>query len=385
MLKKILPIFSVIFVIAVAAATYFFSRQAPQILVSSIKRSFGKEVLIRSIDYSFPSSFRLNGLEIKEADQFSGETSFAADSAHLNVSLWSLLEKKLVLRDFDVENADVIIRKSHGKLIHPFSIARKPDAADSSLNREAVNPKNDQAMSLVIRQLILKKSRFKFIDYDIQKDGFVIAFENIDALISNVRLPFSDEKTFYKISADMLQGETQKKAQFKISGHTQFRTMDSDVNVVAQEVYLPYFQPYYLQVTPVAIEKAFLGSRTNILLEHNDLTINADLEVADLALAPAASEQQIFGLRTDEMLSYLKDRSDRLKLQIVAQWNIADQNLNARDIIRRSIEKSLKKTVVGNVGEILDHALTSFSGVKMEKNKQSLEQKIAKLKDILKQ
>ena len=381
MIKKLLIVLAVL--TAVALAINIFSRKAPEMLIQAIERSLGKKILIRSIDYHFPGTFELSGFEIKEIGEFSGESSFAVDKIRLNASLLSLSKQKLIIKSIEVENADIVIRKYRGKLTHALSDAvRKSGTAAADENPKMSHQLNRPDLPLEIHQLKLSNSRFKFIDYDAAEGGFVIAFDPVEAVIDNIVVPFSDEKTFYKISARMVQGRDQRAAEIKVSGRTQFKTMETDMNVIEQGVYLPYFAPYYQQVTPAAIESAFLDSRVNLLLEHNDLTLNADLEISELFFRAYESENQLFGLQADEILSFLKDRSGRLKLQIAARWNIADHNLNARDVIRKSIERSLKKTVIGNVGNILENTLQKFGDQGAGKPKDTLEDKIKKLKDI---
>ncbi len=149
-------------------------------------------------------------------------------------------------------------------------------------------------------------------------------------------------------NARMPQGP-QPPAEIKVSGRTEFGTKDTDASVILEGASLPYFQLYYRQVTQAVIDSAVVGSRINLFIEHNDLTLDADLAVSDLSFRVPASEEQFFGLRADEILSFLRDRSGRFKFQIEARWNITDRNLNVREVIRQSIERSLKKTVIGNV------------------------------------
>ena len=384
MIKKFLIVL-VALAVAVVIAFHVFSRKAPGMLVHAIEKSLGKKILIRSIDYHFPNVFELEGFEIKEVKDFAGETSFGVDKIRLDVSLLSLSRRRLIIDAIDVENADVVIRKYHGKLTHALSdAAGKSGMAGPAQNLGVSSRSNEINLPLEIHQFKMRGGRFKFIDYDAAEGGFVIALDEIDAVINNIELPFSDEKTFYKVSARMTQGREQRAAQIHLSGRTKFKTMDADMSVIVQGVYLPYFQPYYRQVTQAAIESAYLDSRIDLFLEHNDLTLNADLEISELFFRAYESENQLFGLRADEILSFLKDRSGRLKLQIVARWNVADRNLSAREVIRKSIERSLKKTVIGNVGNILENALQKIGNQGVEKNKENLEDKIKKLKDMFK-
>ncbi|OIO38978.1 MAG: hypothetical protein AUJ71_01785 [Candidatus Omnitrophica bacterium CG1_02_49_16] len=384
MLKKLLIVFVVVLITGGIAFTIF-SRQAPAMLVRVIEKSLGKKILIRSIDYHFPDTFELSGFEIQEVRDFAGQTSFSVDNIQLDISPLSLLRKRLIINAVNVENADIVIRKFHGKLTHALSDAvNKPETGPAGKTTRSASVSGAPTLPLEIRQFRLSHSHFKFIDYDVQEGGFVIALNEIDATIDNIALPFSDDKTFYKISARLPQGHDPRTAEVKISGRTQFKTMDTDANIIAQGISLPYFEPYYRQVTQAAIGSAYLDSRISLLIERNDLRLNADLEISQLVFRAYESENQIFGLHVDELLSFLRDRSGRLKLQIDARWNIADRSMKARDIIRKSIERSLKKTMIGNVGNILENALQKISEQGTKINGDNLEEKIKKLKGLFK-
>ncbi|PIU39897.1 MAG: hypothetical protein COT00_04510, partial [Candidatus Omnitrophica bacterium CG07_land_8_20_14_0_80_50_8] len=127
MLKKLLIVFVVVLITGGIAFTIF-SRQAPAMLVRVIEKSLGKKILIRSIDYHFPDTFELSGFEIQEVRDFAGQTSFSVDNIQLDISPLSLLRKRLIINAVNVENADIVIRKFHGKLTHALSDAvNKPE------------------------------------------------------------------------------------------------------------------------------------------------------------------------------------------------------------------------------------------------------------------
>jgi len=151
-----------------------------------------------------------------------------------------------------------------------------------------------------------------------------------------------------------------------------------------QGVFLPYFHPYYAQVTQAGIEDGYLNSKANIHIEKNDLTLNVDAELVNLLFRSYEEGDQLFGLKADEILSFLKDRSGRLKFQVVVRWNIADRSVRAKDVIRKSIERSLKNTVIGNVGNILANTLQKIGEKGLDKNTEDVSGAIKKIKELLK-
>lgn len=360
-MKKIL--IALLVLAALSAVTLnLLSRKAPEFLRESIERALNKKVMIQSIEYQFPWVFELRGFQIQEKDPFEGEESFVVDQVHLEVSPLSLSSKKLVLNKVQVENANIVVRKYRGKLFHALSDTMKTVGEDTGIVQAGGSVKGEAArMPLDIHKFFIARSHFKFIDYDVEQNGFVVIFDGIDAKIRDIRLPFSSGRTYYDLSARLVQGRGQKAAEAKISGWTEFADISTDVNINMSGVFLPYFRPYYAQVTPASIEDGFLDLRTNIRILNKDLTASVDLEMINLLFQSYEDENQLFGLKADELLSFLKDRSGRLRFQIVVKWNIADRSASPRDAIRRSIERSLKSTVLGNIGNILQKTIEKIS------------------------
>lgn len=376
----------------VLAATLVFavnilSQRAPGLLRAAIEKALNKKVIIRSIDYHFPGIFDLEGFEIQEKEPFPGEASFTVQHVRLDVSLLSLSKKKLIIDKIDVEDADITIRQYHHKLTHALSDAMtraEPNAGAGEASDYTKKSSQSKMMPLEIRQFSLKNSHFRFIDYDVDQNGFVVALDQINGEIKDIVLPFSGIKTSYRISARLPQGREQRPAGIRMEGWTQASTFDTDANLSFEGVFLPYFRPYYSQVTLAAIEDGYLNSKANFHIEKNDLTLNVDAELVNVLFQSYEAGDQLFGLKADEILSFLKDRSGRLKFQIVVRWNIADRSVRAKDVIRKSIERSLKNTVIGNVGNILENTLQKIGEKGLDKGKEDVSGAIKKIKELLK-
>ena len=296
----------------------------------------------------------------------------------------SFSQKKLIIDSIDIENAGIFVRKYRNRLAHALSDAMKKteDAEGRQLGEVgAVKPASN--LPLEIHEFILNKSNFRFIDYDVDANGFVMVLDEIQAKVKNIYFPFSQNKTFYDVTARLPQGRDQQPAAIRVNGWTAFSARDTDANLLIQRVFLPYFRPYYAQVTQAAIENGYLDASSNVRIENSDLTMNADLGVAELLFGSYELDNQLFGLNAEEILSFLKDQSGKLKLQITARWNLNDRSVRAKDVIRRSIERSLKNTVLGNVGNILGNVIQRIGEGGVGGTKDSLEQTLKKFKQIL--
>ncbi len=367
-----------------SAAVFYFSKKAPDFLRQSIERSINKPVKIESIQYHFPWTFELGNFQVFETQEpFAKELCFSVGKVRLDVSPLSLSQKELVLDNVEVEQASVVVRHRQGKMYHVFSNAmiQAPEKAIVAAENQG-NSKNPSNLPLTIRHFHFGASRFEFIDYDIQDSGFVIELDKIEADLKDIFFPFSDDKTFYRVDALMPQGRQKKPAAFKLNGWTRFKDYETDAMLSASEVFLPYFKPYYSQVTAADMEEGLLTCRSAITIRDSLLTSHLDLELSALYFKSYEDQDQLFGLKANEIISFLKDSAGKLKFQITLQWNLSEQGLAKREKIRRAIEKSLKTTVLRNVGNALENTLKKFSEGGLDQGKDDFEDTLNKVKSL---
>jgi len=388
MIKKIL-IAIVLLAMAGMAGAGIFARKAPGLLREAIEKSLNKKVQMGDIYYRFPSSFEISGFKVLENAPFEGETSFAVDSMRLKVSLTGLSKKALVIEKIDVDKASIVVRKIKNKWVHALSDtdaegqgAPSPPSVESRVPSQT---SGDKGLPLAINEFRLSNGSFRFVDYDVDAAGFVIALDTIEARVRDILLPLQNQTTSYDVSARILQGRERLPGDLRLSGWTRFSDLETDARLEARRVYLPYFRPYTGQVTQADIAEGGLSVKTVLKIQNKDLTANADFEIVGLIFRQYESDNELFGLNADEILAFLKDSSGRLKFQISVAWNLADRSVKSRDVIRRAIERSLKVTILGNVGNIFSHTIKKF-GEKDEKiqlgeKKDKLEQALDKIRN----
>jgi hypothetical protein len=279
-----------------------------------------------------------------------------------------------------VENAKVFMRHLDGRLTHTLSKVVQKSSAAPSPAAPPLQASAPGTLPLEIKQFHLTDSQFKYIDFDAQKGGFVVSFDQIQADLRDIRLPASGVDTSYRIDARLLQERDQRPAKLHLEGQTRFNDFRTDARWEIQGVRLPYFRPYYAVVTPASIEEGVLDSRAVIRVDHKDLTADIGFEISELVFGAYEGENELFGLKADQILAFLRDSSGKLKFQISLHWNLADRSVHARDVIRRGIERSLRETVLGNVGNILKRVIQKVGDDGVAKTQDDLEAKIKKLK-----
>jgi hypothetical protein len=224
---------------------------------------------------------------------------------------------------------------------------------------------------------------FQFIDYDADPKGLITALKGLNIKITNLSFPPSSAKTSYSAEGALAQGAGVPPARIKLSGTTYFSTLGTEASFAMTGVHLPYFSAYYGQVLDAVIQEGYLDSRASLKIENKLLVSDADLEISQLAFQSYESDNQLFGLKADDILSFLRDSSNRLKLQISVEWNMQDRSVTLKRVIRRSIEKSLKKTVLGNVGNIIANTIQKLGNGTLSQTKDGIEGKLKKIKALL--
>lgn len=375
----------ILLVAALAAAILgasFLSRKAPGYLQRSLEKSLQKKVRIRDIQYILPTRFELRGVEVLEGAPFQGEASFEAESIRLELSPVSLPRKALVIDSLEVEGATVTVRKRNGKLSQPFS----QGAVSSPHRRPSDAPATGSSgpLPLEIHRLKIDKSFLKFIDYDIEDTGFVVTADRIQLEAERIMLPAHSGPTRYRFEGRLIQGREERPALFVVDGWTDFSLLDTDVSLTAKGVKLPYFRPCYGLVTGAVIREGTADLRAVFRVERKEFVGNIDVEIVGLLFDAYEEGDLLFGLKAGEILSFLRDSSGHLRLATDFRWDMADRSIRPREVLRRSIEKSLKETLIGNIGRIVQGAAQRLDEEGPGKEKDPVEAAVKKIKDFLK-
>ena len=136
-------------------------------------------------------------------------------------------------------------------------------------------------------------------------------------------------------------------------------------------------------MTGADIEEGRLSGRGSLRIHNRMLTTDVDLELSGLLFRGYESGEELFGLKADEILSFLKDSAGRLQFHIVLQWDIADRGVEKKAVIRKAIEQSLKKTLLGNVGNILEKTIQKLSDPDLNASKDDWDDTLKKVKKLL--
>ncbi len=382
-MKKVILILAVV---AAAAAAGFFvlARQAPALFVSILEKELGKKVTLEGIRYQFPSGLHVRRLAVIEKGAFEGESSLYVENVDLAINLPALLNREIQITQIQIDNPQIIIRKTGGRISHAFTpseTARPASAAPADAPQSPSKPAEPVAFS--IGHLVIKNGIVRWIDYDVVREGFAVQIQEIQADIKDFTLKIRNQRTTYDFEAAVVQGRDRHPARIEAKGWTNALNADTDAAMVVQGLWLPYFAPYYQQVTPATLQDGTLDLKATALVLNRDLEVNAHAEISNPVFTSFEPDGGLFGIDAPSILGLLKNRSGRVPLDIVVRWNMADASMTFERVLRKSIADSLRATFFNNIQNVVENTLEKYSqdpdGFK--KDWKSLINKIEKIAD----
>ena len=355
-MKKFFLLLLMVLALAAAGAAILI-RRVPDMVVTVLEKQLGKDVSLADLRYSFPGTLQISKLAIIESGEFKGETSFYVENVTVEINTAALLAHKIALTELTVENPQITIRKYKGKVIHALSMPM-PAAGDASPDASGAGASSERApVPFSIEKLHVRHGILKWIDYDIAREGFAVVCQNITADVQNLSLDRPDAKMTYELGADIVQVRGRKSAAVEARGWTKLDNIDTDASVSVRGLWLPYFSPYYQTVTSSVLQDgtADIQSSTHIL--RGQWTTNARLGLTDLAFASFEPDGKLFGFEAAPLIDILRNQAGRITLDLVIEWDMNDKSLTFKQVVRRSIEQSIKRTFLTNLQNVVGNAL----------------------------
>jgi uncharacterized protein involved in outer membrane biogenesis len=356
-LRKALLLLAILLAAAAAALTVL-ARRTPELLVAALERGLGKEVTLSGIRWAFPATFEVRELVIAERGAFAGEVSLAVQNARIEVHPAAAFGGRLVLSEIRIDKPQIFIRKLRGRVAHALSAEAAPGGPAAPREAGPARPrKAGKAPALVIGRLSVRGGTLQWIDYDIAREGFVVELGKIDADVRNLAFGAGDARTTYEIAGEITQGRERGPAPVRASGWTRVGSLETDANLTAENLWIPYFAPYAGRVTASRIEDGFLSVQSTTLIRDRDLTSNARLVAKDLVFGATEPGNELFGYDAAAILDILRNQAGHITLDIVVRWDMKDPSATFESVLRRSISHSLKATFFSNIQNVVEKAL----------------------------
>jgi len=343
-------------------------RQIPSVLENLLEQGLNKEVRLEGARHHFPLDFEIQKLTIFEKGIFEGEISFYVENIYLKLNPYYLVMGKFVISELNIQSPQITIRKMNNKIVHALSRSE-----DSTVSREVeIDSQSGQSQKpqgsaernifpLTISKIHIRNGFLKWIDFDIAEKGFVIQFKQIEATLQNLSLKKNAGRIKYDVRAMIAQGRNHRSANLEGNGWTHVTTWDTDANFKVNGIWIPYFVPYYKNVTYSQIDRGLMNIQSTTIVKNKNWTTNARASIQDLVFGSYEPGSQLFGFDATTLINILRDQSGRVTLDIIVRWNMRDPNVTFHDVLRKSIRRSLKSTFLSNIQNVVENTIDRVS------------------------
>ena len=205
-------------------------------IVAALKKSLHREIIYENgvFTLGFVPSFTFTGVIIKEKDS---DSVFAStDKLTFKIALLPLLEKKLILKEVQLENPVFrLLRSKNG--IFNFSDILEGEK---------------EAVPLQLKSIRIKHGSVTFVDQAVAQPGLTTSLEDIDLYLSRLS---RGENSDLKISASMVEGG--RKSTLSLSGSAKLATSNKplsdtflSIKIKGKALDSGHFWDYYKQYVP---------------------------------------------------------------------------------------------------------------------------------------
>lgn len=385
MLKRLL-ILAVVLLLAGLLGLAWVVRKLPDLAVQNIRQTLGREVSIGVLRVDFPLRLRMDRLLVTENEPFKGEPAFYVERVEASVDAWEFLtSKKIVFTDVTLVRPRMIFRKTGGKLYHAFRIRPSAAPAASPANAATSRP---SVPPLRFDRIRVRDGEAQLMDYDADAKGFVVTLLRLSADLDDLTLPSDGSRLAFKAEGFLSQGRETPPARLTVKGHWTRETLEGRSELELSGVQLPYFEPYYRNVTPSRISDGELDLVATADSPNGILTSNSNWKLRRLTFDRSEPGNELLGFDANLIRNILADDAGNLGLDLVVTMDLRDRSTRFRDVLRNSIRRSVKATFLANfdtaVKNTVERIASDGSDLFKDKNWKDLIKK-NKIEDVVNQ
>ncbi len=333
----------VLVVLMVGGAAGF--RVALSVLKDKVVEALGEGSEIREIRAGI-SGVVVDGLRIRGAGNWPAEDTLRADQVIIVPSLWSLFSRQYRIHSITVNNPYIcVFRDRNGKVKVVPSLMHKDNDKKQDPSDTTPPPQ------VSIGQIVLKDGSAEFYDASMGQRPTKITLTRIQADIEDIVAPALNAKSSFDMSA-LMKGP-QDEGRITIKGWADLSTRDSSISLKLASVDMVPFQAYLLKAGDVRVNKGMLDLDLKSEVRDKRLKAPGRITISDLTLAPSKGFMGTFmGVPRDAVLSFLKDKDNRITLDFVLQGDLNNPKFTLHEAMSQRMAVSMAGLLKVGIGGV---------------------------------
>lgn len=276
-----------------------------------------------------PSHLRMRG--IRYEDPILKQRIFDIEEIRIYPGLLSPLKGVVHIRVCTVLKPTFFLYRSYeGGFTGPW-VPTEKEERDQEVFKERVRRAKER-VSIKIDRFYIQKGSIDFEDRKMGENPAKVELRELDLEIKGIQYPIVPASSSIALKA-RLKGRTEEQ-NIEIKGWVDPETMDMETSFKAREIEVKVFEPYYRKRVSAQIESGYMNMETIIAIKKKMIDAPGQLELIDLRLQ---GEGTVFWIPSKTLITLLKKRGDRLKLQFHIKGNLDDPKFNLQETLLTKI------------------------------------------------
>ena len=266
----------------------------------------------------------------------------------------------------------VVLRDRKGKLRVLPSFTEKVTATGKSST--ATVP----ATAVLIESIELKDSVISFFDEEVRSPALQVKLENVEARVTNLRVPELTGKSAIDIKANV-SGPTQR-GTLAIAGNMEFATRNGNINTTLRDVEIAALEPYLIKAAETGVRKGTLDLDLAAKVEAQRLTAPGKLVLKGLELRASDNAVSTFmGMPRDAVINLIRERDGRIEVPFTIEGNLNDP----RFALDSAFKARLAIATAGALGITITGLITELGGLRDKSGRDKTDAVVDSLKRLL--
>ena len=359
--------------IAVLAIGVFIAYQiALRELRSRVINALGTQSEVGEIQVSL-KDITITDLKLKAPAGWPARHVLTAARVVITPDLGSFTSGLMRINRIRIERATLaVLRDRNGKLRVLPSFTEKVSATGKA-STPAV-----PASAVLIESIELKDSAISFFDEEVRSPPLHVNLANVDARITNLRVPELTGKSDIDIKANV-SGPTQSGA-LTIAGNMEFATRNGSINTTLRDVEIAALEPYLIKAAETGVRKGTLDLDLAAKVEAQRLTAPGKLVLKGLELRSSENATSTFmGMPRDAVINLIRERDGRIEVPFTLEGNLNDP----RFTLDSAFKARLAIATAGALGITINGLITELGGLRDKSGREKADAVLDSLKRLL--